>query len=115
MATRIELLSSPLTAIEFYPSDVLREIAQNVRTILSTVLGSVPLDRTFGINSDMLDAPQPVAQAMLVSEIVTAVERNEPRVRVVGVAWEKPSNETDTQNGVLIPRVTVETRPGVEA
>ena len=35
--------------VDFAPSDEVREILQNVRTILSTRKGSVPLDRDFGL------------------------------------------------------------------
>lgn len=113
-ATRMEILSGPLGPVEFAPADVLREVAQNVRCILATIKGSVPLDRAFGVNADMLDAPQPVAQARLVSEIVTAIERHEPRVRVVSVTWERPEDTTATMDGALSPRVIIELKPGVD-
>ena len=41
-------------AINFAPASTAEEVIQNVRTILTTTVYSVPLDRNFGINPDML-------------------------------------------------------------
>lgn len=112
-AQRLDVLGAPLDGVDFSPASTLREIAQNVRTILATAVGSVPLDRAFGASADLLDDPQPLAQARLVSEIVAAVERYEPRARVVAVRWERPAVSTATADGVLWPRVTIEIREGV--
>lgn len=91
--------------VDFAPSTEVREILQNVRTILSTRKGSVPLDRDFGLTWEHIDKPLPTAQMMIRSEIVDAVETYEPRARVVSIDFD--STETDYIDGILKPRVTV--------
>lgn len=43
--------------VNFAPETEVVEILQNVRTILATRKGSVPLDRDFGLSWQYLDAP----------------------------------------------------------
>ena len=88
-------------AVNFAPTSTVEEVIQNVRTILTTTVYSVPLDRTFGINPDMLDLPQPAAMARLTAEIVAAVEKFEPRAAVTNVAF------TGNQDGRLSPTVSL--------
>ena len=102
------VLGAPLTNIEIGASGI-REIAQNVQTILATVRGTVFLDRTFGLNGEMVDKPLPVAMAYYSGDVVQEVEKQEPRVKVVSVSFE-PS---DAANGELIPKVMIRIRPGV--
>ena len=87
-------------AINFEPSTLAEEVIQNVRTILTTTIYSVPLDRTFGINPDMLDLPMPAAQARLTAEIVAAVEKFEPRATVTDVKF-----AGDGADGILKPSI----------
>ena len=60
--------------VDFAPSDEVREILQNVRTILSTRKGSVPLDRDFGLTWAHIDKPMPVAKMLMRSEVIDAIE-----------------------------------------
>ena len=90
--------------VDFAPEGVM-EILQNVRTIITTRKGSVPLDRDFVLPWDAVDQPLPVAQMLMRSEVIDAIERYEPRVRVESVEF-----LTDTERameGVLRPVVTV--------
>jgi len=87
-------------AINFAPASTAEEVIQNVRTILTTTVYSVPLDRNFGINPDMLDLPMPAAQARLTAEIVAAVEKFEPRAAVTEVAF-----AGDGADGILQPSI----------
>lgn len=81
----------------------LTEIVQNVRTILTTLKGTVPLDRDFGLNAIFLDNPGPRAMALASAEIPGAVEQWEPRARVTSVEWV----DLDSMDGRLIPRVRI--------
>lgn len=45
-----EYLVNLKQGIDFAPSSEIAEILQNVRTILTTRLGSVPLERDFGLS-----------------------------------------------------------------
>lgn len=87
--------------IQFAPANELEEIFQNIRTILSTPKGSVPLDRDFGIDLSYLDSPNPVAEAKLTTEIIAAVKRYEPRVSVTAISF------TGDMDGKLKPVVEV--------
>ena len=95
-------VTAQLGEVSFRPDGTIEEILQNVRTILTTPVYSVPLDRSFGLSATMLDAPMPVAQAKLTAEIIAAVHKWEPRVRVTKVMY-----EGDAADGVLRPKVRV--------
>lgn len=79
-------LTLRLGAISFAPANVQDEVIQNVRTILTTPKGSIPMDRDFGV-SFPLDDPTPRAQQLLNVEIIEAIERYEPRAKVTKVKW----------------------------
>lgn len=64
----------------------LADIAQCLATIVSTPLGSVPHRPDFGSRVyQYLDWPLPRAVPHVVREVFEAVERHEPRVRLVRV------------------------------
>lgn len=94
--------------INFKPATVEEEILQNVRTIITTVKGSVPFDRSFGIDASGLDLPGPVLQAQYTAQIVDAVSQYEPRVNVVAVNYTQ-----DDKTGSLIPNVKIQIKEGV--
>ena len=86
-----------------------REIIQNVNTILSTIKGTVPLDREFGISGEYLDKPLPIAMAMYAADIVAEVEKQESRVKVTQVAWDQSA---DAGAGKLVPIVRIKIKEG---
>lgn len=94
-------------AIDFFPSTTLEEIIQNVRTIMTTTVYSVPLDRMFGLNPTMLDLPMPLSKARLTAEIVSAIEKFEPRVTVTQVTF-----AGDGKDGILQPSVSLRIKEG---
>ena len=96
-------VSARLNGIDFAPKDVLTEIIQNVRTIISTTQFSVPLDRRFGIDGTVIDLPLPVAMARISAEVITEYE---PRCRVVSVDFES-TEATDVEEGHLLPKVSI--------
>jgi len=83
----------------------LAEILQNVRIILTTPVGSVPLDRDFGVSWMFIDQPTPKAMAEAKVEIVEKLERYEPRVKVTEVSFVKAPR--DAEEGCLFPRVRI--------
>ena len=83
-------------------------LAQEIRTVLSTRKGSVPLDRSFGIDWDIVDLPMPQALPLLVAEVGQALERQVRRIRVRDVIYDNAL--LDTVDGKLKPRVIVEIR-----
>lgn len=96
-----DVLAQPVKGIDFAPASKAAEILQNLRTIITTAKYSVPLNRDFGFNAEMLDKPVNAAQAQLQSEIIMAIKLYEPRVTVTGISF------TGTDDGQLIPKVQV--------
>lgn len=78
-----------------------REIMRNLQTLLSTPLGTCPLYRDFGIDTAILDNPTDVARNLMAVEIMDAVEKWEPRVRVTEVTFQT-DGEGKLQTKVVI-------------
>ena len=74
--------------INFHPTDYDDEIIQNVITICSTLKGSIPMDRDFGITPLIVDKPMAKEQARVQSEIISAVRKYEPRAEITKIEWE---------------------------
>lgn len=96
--------ATDLTVIRLNEQDTVSAVLQNIAVILSTSKGSVPLYRSFGLNTDFLDKPIPVAKTMMVAEVREAIETWEPRATVVDVSF----REDISAPGTLIPIVEVE-------
>ncbi len=92
----------------YEPIDVgasgIAEIVQNVKTILTTAKGSVPLDREFGVDMSFMDQPVPTARAMIMASVVEAVNKYEPRVKVTNVGFEEDERGIE---GRMIPVVRI--------
>jgi phage baseplate assembly protein W len=58
----------------------LNEVLQNVRVIITTRIGTVMLDRKFGLDYSFLDAPQNKAQLMMIQQMCQGLTNFEPRV-----------------------------------
>ena len=91
-----------LEKVNFAPSTIEEEVIQNIKTLISTMIYTVPLDRNFGIIANALDEPMPVATAKLSSDIVDAISRYEPRAKVTQISFD---GDID---GKLIPRLRIE-------
>lgn len=91
-------LSQP---ISFAPGTVAAEVLQNVRTILATRKGTVPLDRDFGLEWEHVDKPIQLIQA----EIIEAVERWEPRAVIDKIEFGEGAEEA--MDGLLNPIITL--------
>ena len=75
-------------ALQLAPENETESILQNVALILSTVKGTVPMYRDFGVDGDYIDRPQTVAQVLITRAVTEAVARYEPRCTVTGVTIE---------------------------
>lgn len=78
--------------INFEASGI-EEILQNVRMILGTIEGTVPLDRRFGITGDIIDSPTNRIDK-LNQEVFEKIEKYEPRAKVTSI-----KTETNNLNG----------------
>lgn len=99
MAYIIKMDETP--QIDFAPTSVVEEVIQNVRTIVTTIKYSIPLDREFGIDGAVVDLPINVAKAKLTNEIFRAIRRYEPRAVIESVTFQ------GEETGRLIPTVGV--------
>ena len=78
------------------------EILRCIRNLIMTPVGTVPLDRDFGIDQSILGLPIDAAQSLLAVEIIDKVERYEPRVSVSEVEL------TGNIDGQIIAKVVIE-------
>ena len=94
-----------VTKINWFPQTTVEEILQNVMVLLTTVVGSVPLDRELGINATFIDDPLP--QGMMQASIfaLETIQEYEPRVEVQEVDF--VPYPSAAQDGKLYPRVVV--------
>ena len=91
--------------IDFKPASVTVEVMQNVRTILSTRKGSVPLDRDFGIDFTWIDQPISVARMRCQMAIIDAIEKYEPRAEIEQIEWSEKTE--DAMDGKTMPKVSI--------
>lgn len=89
-------------------------ILQNIRIIIMTFCGSIPLDRVFAHKARPLDSPAPLATARLTGEIIKVVEKYEPRVKVQKLDWVYHDKKSQLEQGALTPRLTFSLKKGVE-
>lgn len=88
--------------IDFAPATVAEEVLQNIRTIISTIKYSVPMDREFGIDGAVVDRPINIAKAHLSNEIFRAVRRYEPRAVIESIEFD------GDESGRLTPKIKVQ-------
>lgn len=96
-----------LEKINLAPETTVEEVLQNVSIIISTPKFSVPLDRGLGLSQRFLDKPIQVAQSILISEVMDAIEEYEPRAEIENVTF-----ELGERPGLLIPVVEVNITDG---
>lgn len=75
---------------------------QEVKMVMDTPKGSVPMYREFGFDWSVLDKPAPVAQMLCRATIPETIERWVQGVRVTGLSF-----GMDEKTGTLIPVVEV--------
>lgn len=84
----------------------LAQLEQEIRTVLATRKGSVPLDRNFGLSWEYIDLPVTEALPYIVAEIGQQLEKFVPRIKVRDIAF----SSDNPVEGQLKPIVTVEIR-----
>ena len=83
-------------------------LAQEVRTVMTTRKGSVPLDRDFGVDFTVIDEPVNSVKPIYVGEVAAQIERYVPRVEVLSITF-KPS-PSEAVDGLLRPVAKVRVR-----
>lgn len=89
--------------INWAPSNVVEEVLQNVATILSTQIGTVPYSRTLGVSTSLVDNPMPAFIAAATREVIQKVSEFEPRAIIHTVSYE----DSDTGDGAIRPKLTI--------
>ena len=93
--------------ISLAPKTLIEEILQNISMILTTPKNTAPLFRDFGLSATFLDRPTATAEALLIAEVLDAVEEYEPRAEILNVYFER--NE---MTGTLRPVLEVGIKDG---
>ena len=70
--------------------------------IISTMKNTAPLYRDFGISAAAVDRPIVAAEAILIGDILDAIETYEPRAEILDVSFLR-----DERAGKLVPRLEV--------
>ncbi|WP_330697958.1 hypothetical protein [Anaerotignum sp.] len=83
-------------------STAAEDIRRCLTILYATPIGTVALDREFGLDWGFVDLPTEVAKARMAAEIIGKTGKYEPRVLVQEVKWET-SNE-----GELKPKVVIQ-------
>jgi len=97
--------------INWEPGSELTEVVQNVQTLLSTHVFSVPLDRRLGISWDAIDEPlDGSSESILQEELLNAIQTYEPRAIVNSVEF-----TYDPQKERMIPVVDISIKGGETA
>ena len=94
-----------LREINMFPKTILEEILQNVRVLLSTIRGTVPLDRELGLTNSFIDEPSPRGMMQLAILAIETIQDYEPRVEVTEIDFEP--RMVDAMDGRLFPAVKV--------
>lgn len=78
----------------------IEDIRRCLNMLYATKEGEQPLDREFGLNTDFLAEPIPVAQSKFALEVVKKTAKYEPRVTV-----QKVDYEVAESTGQLVPKI----------
>ena len=98
----MEIIESLPSGVNFGLTGV-PEVMQNVRTILTTRRGTVPLDRDFGISFEFLDSPINTTRAKVEQEIFLQLKKYEPRAILKQILW-----DTNLLSGQILPTVKID-------
>lgn len=84
-----------------FASDALAELNRRITLLLTTPVGTMPLDREFGTDWTFLDMPSEAAKSLFAAEVAEKIQTFIPEVRVDEVQW------TVSEDGALIPKVVI--------
>lgn len=77
------------------------EIDRQLALLLSTRVGTIPLDREFGLDFSFLDMPTETAKSLYTAEVTKKVAKFIPGVRVAKIEWDA------AEMGAIKPRVVI--------
>ena len=93
--------------INYMPDNLIEEILQNGRTILTTFAGTVPLMREFAQDWSLVDRKSTEVTNILLNRLIPLFKRYEPRIRINSLRVELKEGEETTGNFYIILEVEV--------
>lgn len=84
-----------------FAGEALEELNRKISFLLSTPVGTMPLDREFGVDMSFLDMPSEASKSLYVVEITEKIAKFIPEARVESVSW------VASPAGTLIPKVVI--------
>lgn len=84
-------------------TQISQDIIDGLKILWQTPVGTVVLDRDFGVNMSFIDMPIPKAKQMYTVEIITKTKKYEPRISIKKITFVE-----DPMNGKLNPRIEIE-------
>lgn len=83
--------------------DEWRDILRCLTVLYGSRIGTLALDRDFGIDWSFVDMPMPSAKAMIEAELITKTKKYEPRAVVKQITW-----TGDAALGLIKPKVVID-------
>lgn len=84
-------------------TDTWKDILRCLNVLYGSRVGSLALDRDFGIDWSFIDKPMETAKAMIEAELITKTRKYEPRAKVKRVEW-----TGDASSGIIKPKVVID-------
>ena len=84
------------------PDDTWADVLRCLQTLYGSRVGTLALDRDFGIDWSFIDAPQIQAKAQIEAELINKTRKYEKRVSIERVTW-----DGDFQGGQMVPKVVL--------
>lgn len=83
-------------------TDIDSDIIDSLKLLITTPMGTVALDRDYGLNIDFIDLPLHLAKQNFSTQLITKIRKYEPRITVKKIEF-----TTVPQNGQVIPKITI--------
>jgi hypothetical protein len=83
-------------------SNVAQDTINRVNRLFSTPAGSVPWDRSFGIDMSVLDNPPKAVQGALLVEYIKKLKMYFPTLKINSISFSYSDN-----GGTIIPKVAI--------
>lgn len=88
-------------SLHFLPENTVQEVLQNLSILLCTPQFTVPFQRDLGIDHTLTDKTIPAAKSLLTGKIMDAVEKFEPRAKIVSIDFTETPEFPGKLNVVL--------------
>ncbi len=88
--------------LEFtFTDNRVEDLNRRLTLLITTPVGTMPLEREFGMTQTFLDSPSEAAKAMFTAELTEKVAIYIPEIHVASVDW------VAGEHGSIIPKVVI--------